>query len=143
MASIATTEPAPLSVAPVPPCQESRWAPSMTTSSFLSVPGISAIVFHCIWSSSMNRACDVDLELDVDACGRAGARCGRSAPTPSRAPGSAADRLRLLPLAAALHVEGPEVAAAESIDRERLLLGEELVDRAAQLARASMYSARS
>ena len=31
-ASIATAEPAALSVAPVPACQESRWAPSITTS---------------------------------------------------------------------------------------------------------------
>ncbi len=28
----------------------------MTTSSFLSLPGISAIVFHCMRSSSMKRA---------------------------------------------------------------------------------------
>ena len=44
MASMATETPAPLSVAPVPLCQESMWPPSMTTSSFRSVPGISATV---------------------------------------------------------------------------------------------------
>ena len=46
MASMATMAPAPLSVAPVPPIQLSRWPPTITTSSFSfgSVPGISAIV---------------------------------------------------------------------------------------------------
>src|SRR6266545_5219974 len=45
---MATATPAPLSVAPVPACQESMWPPSMTTSSFRSLPGISAIVvFNC------------------------------------------------------------------------------------------------
>jgi hypothetical protein len=43
-ASMATAQPAALSVAPVPLCQESRWAPSITISPDLSVPGISAIV---------------------------------------------------------------------------------------------------
>jgi hypothetical protein len=43
MASIITAEPAALSVAPVPECQESKCAPIITTSSALSVPGISAI----------------------------------------------------------------------------------------------------
>ena len=44
--SSATTEPAPLSVAPVPAIQLSRWPPTITTSSFSlgSVPGISATV---------------------------------------------------------------------------------------------------
>ena len=45
-ASMATTVPAPLSVAPVPACHESRCAPNITTSPFLSVPGISAIVLN-------------------------------------------------------------------------------------------------
>ena len=40
-----TAQPAALSVAPVPACQESRWAPSITTSPRRSVPGISASVF--------------------------------------------------------------------------------------------------
>ncbi len=43
-ASIATETPAALSVAPVPLCQESMCPPSMTSSSFRSVPGISATV---------------------------------------------------------------------------------------------------
>ena len=43
IASIITAEPAALSVAPVPACHESRWPPSITTSSFLSVPGSSAM----------------------------------------------------------------------------------------------------
>ena len=41
IASIITADPAALSVAPVPPCHESKCAPSMTISSALSVPGIS------------------------------------------------------------------------------------------------------
>ena len=44
IASIITATPAALSVAPVPVCHESRWAPSITISPFLSVPGISATV---------------------------------------------------------------------------------------------------
>ncbi len=44
IASIITAEPAALSVAPVPPAQESKCAPSITTSSALSVPGISAMM---------------------------------------------------------------------------------------------------
>ena len=51
--SSATIEPAPLSVAPVPAIQLSRWPPTMTTSSFSlgSVPGISATVLKpCSWS---------------------------------------------------------------------------------------------
>src|SRR4051794_23544546 len=51
-ASITAAQPAPLSVAPVPECQLSRWAPSITISSFRSPPGISAIVLYAIWSSS-------------------------------------------------------------------------------------------
>src|SRR4051794_30499382 len=43
-ASITAAQPAPLSVAPVPECQLSKWAPSITISSFRSPPGISAIV---------------------------------------------------------------------------------------------------
>ena len=44
MASIATDTPSALSVAPLAECQESRCAPSITTSSFSagSDPGISA-----------------------------------------------------------------------------------------------------
>ena len=42
-ASMATAQPAASSTAPVPPVQESRCPPSMTSSSFLSVPGISAV----------------------------------------------------------------------------------------------------
>ena len=67
-ASIVATTPAPLSVAPVPPCQESRWAPSMTTSPFLSDPGnlgdrvpLHRVVFE-------EARLDVDLELDVAPC---------------------------------------------------------------------------
>ena len=43
-ASIIVAQPIALSVAPVADCHESRWPPSITISSFLSVPGISAIV---------------------------------------------------------------------------------------------------
>ena len=43
-ASIMIAQPIALSVAPVAECHESRWPPSITTSSALSVPGISAIV---------------------------------------------------------------------------------------------------
>ena len=42
IASIITAEPAALSVAPVPGCHESRWAPIITSSPFLSLPGSSA-----------------------------------------------------------------------------------------------------
>ena len=48
---MATETPAALSVAPVPLCQESMWPPSMTTSSFRSVPGISATVLKVSTSS--------------------------------------------------------------------------------------------
>ena len=43
MTSIATADPAPLSVAPVPECHESKWPPTITISSLRSEPGISAI----------------------------------------------------------------------------------------------------
>ena len=43
-ASIVTATPAALSTPPLLACQESRWAPIMTISGFLSVPGISAMV---------------------------------------------------------------------------------------------------
>jgi hypothetical protein len=46
IASIITAEPAALSVAPVPPCQESKCAPSMTISSALSLPGISPMTLN-------------------------------------------------------------------------------------------------
>ena len=42
--SIVTATPAALSTPPLLACQESRWAPIMTISGFLSVPGISAMV---------------------------------------------------------------------------------------------------
>ena len=45
-ASIITAQPMALSVAPVAECHESRWPPSITTSSALSVPGISAIALY-------------------------------------------------------------------------------------------------
>ena len=40
---MATALPAPLSVAPVPMCQESKWPPTITISFALLAPGISAI----------------------------------------------------------------------------------------------------
>ena len=49
IASIITAEPAPLSVAPVPLCHESKCAPSITISSALSVPGSSAITLNAVW----------------------------------------------------------------------------------------------
>ena len=57
IASIITAEPAALSVAPVPPCHESKWPPIITTSSLSagSVPGISAITLNEFGSSSKNR----------------------------------------------------------------------------------------
>ena len=45
-ASIMIAQPIALSVAPVAECHESRWPPSMTISSFLSLPGISAMVLY-------------------------------------------------------------------------------------------------
>ena len=50
-ASIITAQPMALSVAPVAECQESRCPPSMMTSSFLSVPGISATVSYDVLPS--------------------------------------------------------------------------------------------
>ena len=44
--SIITALPAPLSVAPVPECQESKWAPTITISSFFAPPGISPMMFR-------------------------------------------------------------------------------------------------
>ena len=44
MTSIITALPAPLSVAPVPECHESKCAPTITISSFLAPPGISAMM---------------------------------------------------------------------------------------------------
>ena len=51
IASIMTAEPAALSVAPVPECHESKCAPSMTTSSALSVPAISPTTLNEVGSS--------------------------------------------------------------------------------------------
>ena len=52
IASRTTALPAALSVAPVPACHESRWAPSITTSSFFLPPASSAITFRPAASSS-------------------------------------------------------------------------------------------
>ena len=54
IASIITADPAALSVAPVDPCQESKCAPSITTSSALSVPGISPTTLNDAVSPSWN-----------------------------------------------------------------------------------------
>ncbi len=55
IASIITAELTPLSVAPVPECHESKWAPIITTSSALSLPGSSAITFSEFRSASTKR----------------------------------------------------------------------------------------
>ena len=47
-ASIITAQPMALSVAPVAECHESRWPPSITTSSFLSDPAISEMVLYAV-----------------------------------------------------------------------------------------------
>ena len=52
-ASRVAMAPVPLSVAPVPRSQESRWAPTITTWPGCSVPLISATVFHCGTESFM------------------------------------------------------------------------------------------
>ena len=44
-------QPIALSVAPVAECHESRWPPAITTSSFLSVPAISAIALYDVFPS--------------------------------------------------------------------------------------------
>ena len=54
IASIITADPAALSTAPTPACHESKCAPSITTSSALSVPGISATMLNMFWSASWN-----------------------------------------------------------------------------------------
>ena len=58
--SMATPAPAPLSVAPVPMCQESKWPPTITSSFGLVAPGISAITLN----ESVLR--HVELRLDVE-----------------------------------------------------------------------------
>ena len=55
IASIIAAEPAALSVAPVPECHESKCAPSITTSSALSVPGSSATMLKLSSVSSVKR----------------------------------------------------------------------------------------
>ncbi len=55
IASIITAELTPLSVAPVPECHESKWAPIITTSSALSPPGSSAITLSELRSASTKR----------------------------------------------------------------------------------------
>ena len=55
IASIIAADPAALSVAPVPACQESKCAPSITTSSARSVPGISATMLNESSVSSTKR----------------------------------------------------------------------------------------
>ena len=68
-ASIMIAQPIALSVAPVAECHESRWPPSITTSSFLSVPGISAIVLYGGSPFRIGAIDDVELELDRRAVG--------------------------------------------------------------------------
>ena len=65
-ASMATMVPAPLSVAPVPAIQLSRWPPTITTCSFRrgSVPGISATVLKACSCSPVNFGFDVHLHAD-------------------------------------------------------------------------------
>ncbi len=48
IASIIAADPAALSVAPVEACHESKWAPSITISSALSVPGISPTTLNIV-----------------------------------------------------------------------------------------------
>ena len=48
MASIIAAEPAALSVAPVDACHESKWAPIITISPALSVPGISPTTLNIV-----------------------------------------------------------------------------------------------
>lgn len=73
MASIITATPAALSAAPVPVCQESMCAPSITISSALLVPRISAMVLWPGWSvSSVKRAST--LTRSFTGCLRSSAR---------------------------------------------------------------------
>jgi hypothetical protein len=55
IASIVTALPAPLSVAPVPACQESKCAPIITTSSGFLPPGISPTMLAEFTSASEAR----------------------------------------------------------------------------------------
>ena len=66
MTSIATTVPAPLSVAPVADAHESRWPPTITTSSFSfgSVPGISATVSIAVLVIAGEFRFDIHLDGD-------------------------------------------------------------------------------
>ena len=82
-ASIITMVPAPLSVAPVPACQESRWAPSMTTSSFLSVRrnfGDGVVLHGIVVVESVG---DVQFERSHLFSAGAGGRCASIARRPS------------------------------------------------------------
>ena len=63
IASSITAEPAALSVAPVPLCQPSKCAPSMTISSALSVPGISAMTLIAVLVLG-HRVLDRQLDAD-------------------------------------------------------------------------------
>ena len=57
-------QPIALSVAPVALVQESRWPPIMTTSSALSVPGISATVTYDVLPFGKNWLENVELDRD-------------------------------------------------------------------------------
>ena len=104
----------------------------MTISSFLSVPGISAMVLNCIWFSSMNF-----VRTSTSSC-TSTCRSTSRAMRPKCSDSISRDGIAVLGLdtrqfAAPLDAERAEVAAPEVDDDRRLLLGEELVRGAAQL----------
>ena len=66
IASIITADPAALSVAPVPVCHESKCAPSITSSSALSVPRNFADDVERVQVGVVERVLDVELERDRD-----------------------------------------------------------------------------
>src|SRR5579871_5665127 len=65
-ASMATEQPVALSVAPVPPCQESKCAPSMTISSFLRPPSISPTTLKRIGGRIDELGLDIEFQLHGD-----------------------------------------------------------------------------
>ena len=95
--SIITALPAPLSVAPVPVCQESKWAPTMTTSSFLSLPGISPMMFSAVHVAVGYGGLQIQADRTAAASSPRRARCGCTARRSCTKVGGAGVRLLLKP----------------------------------------------
>ena len=111
----------------------------MTTSPFLSVPGISATVFQAVGSPFKNRVSDVDLELD----GNFAVEQARDASEVLRRqndPGNAFGLARF-PGAALLHPERAAVVGAFREDGGDLLFGKEFAGGLRELAALQVFLA--